>query len=67
MLEKPEKDLFTLIIPMALNFSAFSRDVPVHVRSAGFSVERLLFKYFFCEQAASLMILFRFFGLLNHS
>ena len=44
MLEKAEKILFTLIIPMALNFSAFSRDLPVHVRSAGFSVVHGLFQ-----------------------
>ena len=43
---KSWKILFTLIIPRALNFSAFSRDLPVQVRSTGFFVVRGLFKFF---------------------
>ena len=46
MLEKSWKILFTLIIPRALNFSASSRDLLLG-RSAGFSVVRGLFKFFF--------------------
>ena len=47
---KSWKILFTLIIPRALNFSAFSRDLPVQVRFTGFFVVRGLFKFFFVNK-----------------
>ena len=46
---KSWKILFTLIIPRALNFSAFSRDL-LQRRSAGFSVVHGLFKFFFVSK-----------------
>ena len=50
---KSWKILFTLIIPRALNFSAFSRDL-LQRRSAGFSVVRGLFKFFFVSKQSCL-------------